>query len=42
MEARSGDTLIITVTNALSDDLIAIHWHGLHVASKYLPLSDLD
>ncbi|KGO38739.1 Multicopper oxidase, type 3 [Penicillium expansum] len=33
VEVRSGDTLIITVTNALSDDLIAIHWHGLHVAN---------
>ncbi|KAI3123985.1 CAZyme family AA1 [Penicillium roqueforti] len=33
IEARSGDTLIITVTNALPDELIAIHWHGLHVAN---------
>ncbi|KAJ5365689.1 hypothetical protein N7517_008575, partial [Penicillium concentricum] len=33
VEARSGDTLIITVTNALSDESIALHWHGLHVAN---------
>lgn len=33
VEARSGDTLMITVTNALADDEIALHWHGLHVAS---------
>ncbi|KAJ9492202.1 hypothetical protein VN97_g1042 [Penicillium thymicola] len=33
VEARSGDTLIITVTNALPDESIAIHWHGLHVAN---------
>ncbi|CAG8909727.1 unnamed protein product [Penicillium egyptiacum] len=33
VEARSGDTLIITVTNALPDEPIALHWHGLHVAN---------
>ncbi|KAJ6160508.1 hypothetical protein N7470_003904 [Penicillium chermesinum] len=33
IEARSGDTLIITVTNALREDSIALHWHGLHVAN---------
>ncbi|KAF4761668.1 hypothetical protein N7455_003394 [Penicillium solitum] len=33
VEARSGDTLIITVTNALPDESIAIHWHGLHMAN---------
>ncbi|KAJ5535332.1 hypothetical protein N7527_001586 [Penicillium freii] len=33
VEARSGDTLIITVTNALPDESISIHWHGLHVAN---------
>jgi FtsP/CotA-like multicopper oxidase with cupredoxin domain len=42
VEARPGDTLIINVTNALPDEPIALHWHGLHVASKHLPLSDLD
>ncbi|KAJ5596865.1 multicopper oxidase-domain-containing protein [Penicillium hetheringtonii] len=33
VEARSGDTLIITVTNALHEQPIALHWHGLHVAN---------
>ncbi|KAJ5131343.1 CAZyme family AA1 [Penicillium bovifimosum] len=33
VEARSGDTLIITVTNALPEESIALHWHGLHVAN---------
>ncbi|KAJ5901666.1 multicopper oxidase-domain-containing protein [Penicillium taxi] len=33
IEARSGDTLIITVTNDLSEDPITIHWHGLHIAN---------
>lgn len=31
IEARSGDTLIVTVTNALPSETIALHWHGLHV-----------
>ncbi|KAE8387279.1 multicopper oxidase-domain-containing protein [Aspergillus alliaceus] len=31
IEARSGDTLIINVTNALPEESIAIHWHGLHI-----------
>ena len=34
LEARSGDTLIINVTNALQGEPISIHWHGLHVQSK--------
>lgn len=34
VEARSGDTLIITVNNALGEQPIALHWHGLHVASE--------
>ncbi|KAJ5725242.1 multicopper oxidase-domain-containing protein [Penicillium malachiteum] len=33
IEARSGDTLIITVTNGLKEDSLALHWHGLHVAN---------
>ncbi|KAJ5088689.1 hypothetical protein N7456_012305 [Penicillium angulare] len=33
VEARSGDTLHITVTNAVDNDEIALHWHGLHVAN---------
>lgn len=33
IEARSGDTLIITVTNAVQAEPIAIHWHGLHVSN---------
>ncbi|KAE8147072.1 multicopper oxidase-domain-containing protein [Aspergillus avenaceus] len=34
IEARSGDTLIINVTNALQDESISIHWHGLHIHNK--------
>ncbi|CAI7677495.1 unnamed protein product [Penicillium pancosmium] len=34
VEARSGDTLIIAVTNALSEHPVALHWHGLHVANS--------
>ncbi|CAG8005243.1 unnamed protein product [Penicillium salamii] len=37
IEARSGDTLIITVANDLPEDSIALHWHGLSVTSKYFP-----
>ncbi|KAJ5991936.1 multicopper oxidase-domain-containing protein [Penicillium sp. IBT 35674x] len=33
IEARSGDTLIITVTNFLNGDSVSFHWHGLHVAN---------
>ena len=29
VEARSGDRVIIEVTNALEDEDISIHWHGL-------------
>ncbi|KAJ5312137.1 hypothetical protein N7508_002967 [Penicillium antarcticum] len=34
VEARSGDTLVITVVNGLVDESLAIHWHGLHVANS--------
>ncbi|OOF95289.1 multicopper oxidase [Aspergillus carbonarius ITEM 5010] len=30
VEARSGDRLIINVTNLLEDESISVHWHGLH------------
>ncbi|KAJ5491343.1 hypothetical protein N7539_002910 [Penicillium diatomitis] len=33
IEARSGDTLLITVTNAVEDESIALHWHGIHIAN---------
>lgn len=33
IEARAGDTLVITVTNAVDQDSLALHWHGLHVAN---------
>ncbi|KAJ5774945.1 hypothetical protein N7457_009841 [Penicillium paradoxum] len=33
VEGRSGDTLIITVTNTLPEESIALHWHGLHVTN---------
>ncbi|KIX96822.1 uncharacterized protein Z520_07542 [Fonsecaea multimorphosa CBS 102226] len=29
IEARSGDRIIVNVTNLLSDEGLAIHWHGL-------------
>jgi len=34
LEARSGDTLIIRVENALEDEGISIHWHGLHMRDQ--------
>jgi FtsP/CotA-like multicopper oxidase with cupredoxin domain len=40
IEARSGDTLLITVTNAVEEESIALHWHGIHVSSMY-PISVL-
>ena len=41
IEARSGDTLLITVTNAVEEESIALHWHGIHVTSMCLiPLLD--
>lgn len=33
VEARSGDTLVITVTNALEQESFTLHWHGLHVSN---------
>ncbi|KKK21921.1 hypothetical protein AOCH_000182 [Aspergillus ochraceoroseus] len=35
IEARSGDTVIVNVTNALQDESFTVHWHGLHIQSKY-------
>ncbi|CAG7918927.1 unnamed protein product [Penicillium olsonii] len=34
IEARSGDTLIISVTNELPEESIALHWHGLLVTNN--------
>ncbi|PWY83987.1 hypothetical protein BO83DRAFT_352153 [Aspergillus eucalypticola CBS 122712] len=31
VEARSGDRLIVNVTNFLDDEPISIHWHGVHI-----------
>jgi FtsP/CotA-like multicopper oxidase with cupredoxin domain len=31
LESRSGDTFIIRVENALEDEGVSIHWHGLHM-----------
>ncbi|KAI2791087.1 hypothetical protein POX_c03942 [Penicillium oxalicum] len=33
IEARSGDTLLITVLNAVEDEPVALHWHGIHIAN---------
>lgn len=41
IEARSGDTLVISVKNALEDESISIHWHGLHVHCKPFYIYDL-
>lgn len=35
IEARSGDTLVVKVTNALEQDPVTLHWHGLHVSSEW-------
>ncbi|KAF4231885.1 hypothetical protein CNMCM8980_001414 [Aspergillus fumigatiaffinis] len=34
IEARSGDSLVVTLINRLEDESISIHWHGLHVQSS--------
>lgn len=35
LEARSGDTLVINVSNQLAgDEGISIHWHGLHMRNQ--------
>lgn len=34
LEARSGDLLIIRVENALEDEGLSIHWHGLHMRDQ--------
>lgn len=39
IEARSGDTLIISVTNALPEEAVALHWHGLHISSELMSSS---
>jgi FtsP/CotA-like multicopper oxidase with cupredoxin domain len=38
IEARSGDRLIVNVTNALEDEGLAIHWHGLEMRNA----NDMD
>ncbi|KAK4945723.1 hypothetical protein LTR10_015071 [Elasticomyces elasticus] len=37
-EARSGDRLIVNVTNHLTDEGLAMHWHGLRMAGA----NDMD
>ncbi|KAL2846359.1 multicopper oxidase-domain-containing protein [Aspergillus pseudoustus] len=34
IEARSGDTIIINVTNTLHDEAFSLHWHGLHIKNS--------
>ncbi|KAK2747994.1 hypothetical protein FQN57_001585 [Myotisia sp. PD_48] len=34
VEARSGDRLIINVVNALINEGVALHWHGLHMRAS--------
>ncbi|RDW68218.1 hypothetical protein BP5796_08875 [Coleophoma crateriformis] len=31
IEARTGDTITVSVTNALDDEGVSIHWHGIHM-----------
>jgi FtsP/CotA-like multicopper oxidase with cupredoxin domain len=33
--------MVITVTNALQEEPVVIHWHGLHIVSKYPPTCQL-
>ena len=42
IEARTGDQLVIVVSNQLEDDEgIAFHWHGLHMKGICLSIHDL-
>ncbi|KAL2803430.1 multicopper oxidase-domain-containing protein [Aspergillus granulosus] len=34
IETRSGDTIIVNVTNALNEEHFTIHWHGLHIKNS--------
>ncbi|KAJ5547723.1 hypothetical protein N7513_004957 [Penicillium frequentans] len=34
IEARAGDTLVISVQNHLEDEVLSIHWHGLHIKNS--------
>jgi FtsP/CotA-like multicopper oxidase with cupredoxin domain len=35
LEARSGDQLVVVVSNQLEDNEgVSIHWHGLHMKGK--------
>ena len=37
IEARSGDTILVEVVNNLPENEgLSIHWHGLHMQSKFL------
>jgi hypothetical protein len=35
LEARSGDTLVVEVSNLLQQDGVSFHWHGLHMKGTY-------
>jgi FtsP/CotA-like multicopper oxidase with cupredoxin domain len=41
LEARSGDTMVIEVTNRVENDGISLHWHGLHMKGWLLSSFDL-
>lgn len=34
LETRSGDTLVIEVSNLLQDEGVSLHWHGLHMKGQ--------
>ncbi|KAL5358001.1 multicopper oxidase-domain-containing protein [Aspergillus floccosus] len=34
VEARSGDVVVINVTNHLPDESFTVHWHGLHIENS--------
>ena len=36
IEARSGDILIVEVSNFVGDEGVSIHWHGLHMKGEKL------
>jgi FtsP/CotA-like multicopper oxidase with cupredoxin domain len=34
IEARSGDTIVVSIKNSLKDEGVSIHWHGLHMRGE--------
>jgi FtsP/CotA-like multicopper oxidase with cupredoxin domain len=34
IEARSGDTFVVEISNLIEEEGVAIHWHGLHMRGE--------